>query len=228
MRADAEGDYVECVRARLPRLRQAAYLLCGDRHQADDIAQSTLVALYRHWGQASASHNLDGYVHRMLVHRFPDEKRLRWSRIMLTGRDEMEWPASAMDASGTGHALKVPAGRHGGKVFDANGDWAVGWVGDRKNSNGLVGARWNLRTGAVDVFTDNDEGLAVAPNGDFAGGIRHAYIFRNGVFDELPGIDYYTGINPTGISPDGNTVVGTAAGPPTAKPGRDGPAIWHC
>jgi RNA polymerase sigma-70 factor (sigma-E family) len=97
MRADAEGDYVEYVRARLPRLRQAAYLLCGDRHQADDIAQSTLVALYRHWGQASASHNLDGYVHSMLVHRFLGEKRLRWSRVMLTGREEMEWPASAMD-----------------------------------------------------------------------------------------------------------------------------------
>jgi RNA polymerase sigma-70 factor (sigma-E family) len=100
MRADAESDYVDYVKARLPRLRQAAYLLCGDRHRADDIAQSTLVALYRHWGQASASHNLDGYVHRMLVHQFLDEKRLRWSRIVLTGRDEMERPASAMDVEG--------------------------------------------------------------------------------------------------------------------------------
>jgi hypothetical protein len=132
------------------------------------------------------------------------------------------------NANGTGHALKVPSGRHGGKVFDANGDWAVGWVGDSKKSTGLVGARWNLRTGAVDVFTDNDEGVAVAPNGDFAGGIGDAYIFRNGVFDELPGVSYYPGINPTGISPDGNNVVGTAEGPPTAKPGEDGPVIWHC
>ena len=132
------------------------------------------------------------------------------------------------NANGTGHALKVPSGRHGGKVFDANGDWAVGWVGDSKKSTGLVGARWNLRTGAVDVFTDNDEGVAVAPNGDFAGGVSDAYIFRNGVFDELPGVGYYTGINPTGISPDGNTAVGTADGPPTARPGQDGPAIWHC
>jgi RNA polymerase sigma-70 factor (sigma-E family) len=97
MRADAESDYVDYVRARLPRLRQAAYLLCGDQHRADDIAQSTLVALYRHWGQASASHNLDGYVHRMLVHRFLDEKRLRWSRVLLTGRDEMDRPASGID-----------------------------------------------------------------------------------------------------------------------------------
>lgn len=97
MRADAESEFVDYVKARLPRLRQAAYLLCGDRYRADDIAQSTLVALYRHWGQASASHNLDGYVHRMLVHRFLDEKRLRWSQVILTGRDEVEWPASAMD-----------------------------------------------------------------------------------------------------------------------------------
>lgn len=132
------------------------------------------------------------------------------------------------NADGKGHALKVPSGRHGGKVFDANGDWAVGWVGDSKNSSGLVGARWNLRTGAVDVFADNDEGIAVAPNGDFAGGIGGAYIFRNGVFDDLPGIDHYIGNTATGISPDGNTVVGTAEGPPTDKPGQDGPAIWHC
>ncbi len=97
MRADAEGDYVEYVKARLPRLRQAAYLLCGDRHRADDVVQSTLVALYRHWRRASASYNLDAYVHRMLVHGFLDEKRLRWSRVVLTGRDEMDRPASGVD-----------------------------------------------------------------------------------------------------------------------------------
>jgi RNA polymerase sigma-70 factor (sigma-E family) len=97
MRADAEGEYVEYVKARLPRLRQAAYLLCGDLHRADDVVQSTLVALYRHWRQASASHNLDAYVHRMLVHRFIDERRLKWSRVVLSDRDELERPAAVVD-----------------------------------------------------------------------------------------------------------------------------------
>jgi|GEM_PF-3898691 len=36
MRADVEDDFTEYVKARLPRLRQAASLLCGVVHRADD------------------------------------------------------------------------------------------------------------------------------------------------------------------------------------------------
>ena len=99
MRADAEGDYVEYVRARLPRLRQAAFLLCGDRHRADDVVQSTLVALYRHWRRASASHNLDAYVHRMLVRKYLDDRRLSWAgvRLMRQTPDAVEHPVSRIE-----------------------------------------------------------------------------------------------------------------------------------
>ncbi len=97
MRADVQDDFTEYVRARLPRLRQAAYLLCGDVHRADDVVQSTLVSLYRHWRRAAASDNLDAYVHRMLVHDFIDERRLRRSRVVLGGRDELDRPSVAVD-----------------------------------------------------------------------------------------------------------------------------------
>ena len=97
MRADVQDDFTEYVRARLPRLRQAAYLLCGDVHRADDVVQSTLVSLYRHWRRAAASDNLDAYVHRMLVHGFIDERRLRWSRVVLGGRDELDRPSVTVD-----------------------------------------------------------------------------------------------------------------------------------
>jgi RNA polymerase sigma-70 factor (sigma-E family) len=97
MRAGAEQDYAEYVKARLPRLRQAAYLLCGDIHRADDVVQSTLVALYRHWRRASGSDSVDAYVHRMLVHRFLDERRLRWARVVLTGRDRFDVAAPGPD-----------------------------------------------------------------------------------------------------------------------------------
>jgi len=97
MRAEAEQDYVDYVKARLPRLRKAAYLLCGDVHHADDLVQGTLVALYRNWRRVLAANNLDGYVHRMLVNKFVDEKRLRWTRVSLRNREDLDRPAPADD-----------------------------------------------------------------------------------------------------------------------------------
>jgi RNA polymerase sigma-70 factor (sigma-E family) len=83
MRPEQEREYVEYVTVRLPRLHRAAYLLCTDRHQADDIVQATLTSLYVDWRRASGADNIDGYVHRILVRRFLDEKRRRWSKVLL-------------------------------------------------------------------------------------------------------------------------------------------------
>lgn len=83
MRADHEREYVEFVTARLAQLHRAAYLLCGDAHRADDLVQVTVTKLYTRWGQARNADNLDGYVHRMLVRVFIDERRLAWSRVRL-------------------------------------------------------------------------------------------------------------------------------------------------
>lgn len=83
MRADEEREFVEYVRVRLPRLHRTAYLLCSDAHRADDIVQQTLAALYVSWRKASAADNLDGFVHRILVRRYLDERRRGWSRVLL-------------------------------------------------------------------------------------------------------------------------------------------------
>jgi RNA polymerase sigma-70 factor (sigma-E family) len=83
MRPELEREYVEYVTGRLPRLHRTAYLLCGDVHQADDIVQATLTALYLSWKRAAAADNVDGFVHRILVRRYIDERRLRWSRVRL-------------------------------------------------------------------------------------------------------------------------------------------------
>jgi RNA polymerase sigma-70 factor (sigma-E family) len=80
---DHESEYVEYVQARLPTLHRTAYLLCGDRHLADDVVQATITALYVNWGRASRADNLDAYVHRMLVRKFIDEKRRSWARVRL-------------------------------------------------------------------------------------------------------------------------------------------------
>jgi RNA polymerase sigma-70 factor (sigma-E family) len=86
MRPEQEREYVEYVSVRLPRLHRAAYLLCADRHQADDIVQATVTALYLNWRRAAAADNLDGYVHRIMVRRYLDERRRRWSRVLLGDR----------------------------------------------------------------------------------------------------------------------------------------------
>lgn len=83
MRSGKEPEYVEYVAFRLAALHRTAYLLCGDAFQADDIVQATLTALYVSWKRAAAADNIDAYVHRMLVRRYLDERRRRWSRVLL-------------------------------------------------------------------------------------------------------------------------------------------------
>jgi RNA polymerase sigma-70 factor (sigma-E family) len=83
MRGDDERQYLEYVTARQDVLRRAAYLMCGDGHRADDLVQNTITALYRNWHRARAADNIDAYVHRILVRKYLDDRRLAWSRVRL-------------------------------------------------------------------------------------------------------------------------------------------------
>jgi len=83
MRPEDETEYVEYVTARMPVLHRTAYLLCGDAHRADDIVQTTLTKLYRHWRRAAGVDNTDAYVRQMLVRTYLDDRRGGWSRVWL-------------------------------------------------------------------------------------------------------------------------------------------------
>jgi RNA polymerase sigma-70 factor (sigma-E family) len=83
---DRDRECAEYVSARLKALHRAAYLLCGDAHRADDIVAATVMDLYRHWHRVRQADNVDAYVHRSLVRRFGQERRLRWARVLLTDR----------------------------------------------------------------------------------------------------------------------------------------------
>ncbi|MGX6608069.1 SigE family RNA polymerase sigma factor [Micromonosporaceae bacterium Da 78-11] len=98
MRSDLEREYVEYVRERLPRLHRTAYLLCADAFQADDIVQTTLTALYVNWQRVCAVDNLDGYVHRIMMRRYLDERRRGWARVLLGDRV----PELSVTAAGPG------------------------------------------------------------------------------------------------------------------------------
>jgi RNA polymerase sigma-70 factor (sigma-E family) len=83
VKAERERDYVEYVTGRIPTLRRLATQLVGDAHRADDLVQQTITRLYTRWSMAVQAHNLDAYVHRILIRAFLDERRLKWAAVRL-------------------------------------------------------------------------------------------------------------------------------------------------
>jgi RNA polymerase sigma-70 factor (sigma-E family) len=78
------SSYREYVSGRLDQMRRTAYLLCGNWHTADDLVSTTLVKLLRHWRRVSTMDNIDGYVRRMLLRAWLDERRRPWRREQVT------------------------------------------------------------------------------------------------------------------------------------------------
>ena len=81
----SDSEYLAYVHGRVTGLRRTAYLLSGDRHEADDIVQETLTKLYVHWPRIHQMDNLDAYVHRILIRVFLDERRRGWWKVALPG-----------------------------------------------------------------------------------------------------------------------------------------------
>jgi RNA polymerase sigma-70 factor (ECF subfamily) len=75
MDRDAETDYREFVTARSPALLGTAYLLTGDMGIAEDLLQTSLMQVYRHWGRLYAGGDPEAYVRRVLVNQ-----RISWWR----------------------------------------------------------------------------------------------------------------------------------------------------
>ena len=99
MRPEHLREYVEFVSVRLPRLHRTAFLLCGDKHLAEDIVQSALTTLFVQWRRIAAVENVDGYLHRILVRRYLDERRRKGFGVLLGDRlpDTPAAPAQAVE-----------------------------------------------------------------------------------------------------------------------------------
>ena len=74
-RARSDAQFVEFATASSARLQHAAYLLTGDRHQAEDAAQAALVKTYAAWSRVSGD-DAYAYARRVLVNLLTD----RWRR----------------------------------------------------------------------------------------------------------------------------------------------------
>ena len=97
MRAREEREFREFVAVRMAVLRRFAYLLCGDPHGADDIVSTTLAKLFRHWRRVSRLDHPDGYLRRMLVSSYLDERRRPWRRERPTDAVPEPPPVPATD-----------------------------------------------------------------------------------------------------------------------------------
>jgi len=74
-------DFESYAAARQHYLYRTAYLLCGDRDRAQDLVQSTLVALLCSWSKARLAENPDAYAKKALVRAFLAEQR-KFRRIV--------------------------------------------------------------------------------------------------------------------------------------------------
>lgn len=75
-----DQQFTAYVEGRRTHLVRSAYLLCGDRHRAEDLVQATLTKLYVAWPRVSRAEVVDAYVRRMLVNSHLDEVRRPWRR----------------------------------------------------------------------------------------------------------------------------------------------------
>ncbi|PXY31466.1 SigE family RNA polymerase sigma factor [Prauserella muralis] len=79
-----EQEFAEYFAARRDSVRRTAYLLCGDWHRADDLAQTAFVALHRRWRKIRDRAATDAYLRTTLVRAAIDESRRPWRRERYT------------------------------------------------------------------------------------------------------------------------------------------------
>jgi RNA polymerase sigma-70 factor (sigma-E family) len=68
-----------------PRLRRTAFLLCGDWHTAEDLAQTTLAKMFVSWRRISRQDAVYAYASRTLVNTYIASRRRQRGRELLTG-----------------------------------------------------------------------------------------------------------------------------------------------
>ncbi|CAN5500445.1 SigE family RNA polymerase sigma factor [soil metagenome] len=90
-RTERDGPFTEFVVTASPRLQRTAYLMCGDRHRAEDVVQTALAKLYVAWDRVESSGTEFAYARQIVVRACIDEARRPWfRREVTTGRDPAE------------------------------------------------------------------------------------------------------------------------------------------
>ena len=101
--AGGDDGFDEFAAAAWPRLRWSAYLLTGDYHLAEDLAQTTLARTFAHWRRVRRQDAM-AYSRKVLVNLNID--RLRRRRMVEVGGDSAE---HAMDRVADGQDAEATA-----------------------------------------------------------------------------------------------------------------------
>lgn len=80
----SQEEFTEFAVASAPRLRRAAFLLCGDWQTAEDLAQTTLAKVFISWRKVRRHDSAHAYATRTMVNSYLADKRLRRSMEILT------------------------------------------------------------------------------------------------------------------------------------------------
>ncbi|MFF5230713.1 SigE family RNA polymerase sigma factor [Dactylosporangium sp. NPDC000521] len=95
-----EAGFREFVRARLPRLSRAAYLLAGNHAQAEDLIQAALIKTATHWSKVVRAGDPEAYVRKILYH----EHVRSWRRRRFLEHSTASVPEKAVSGDETGRA----------------------------------------------------------------------------------------------------------------------------
>jgi RNA polymerase sigma-70 factor (sigma-E family) len=96
-----EATFEEFVGARGQALLRFAFMLCGDRHRAEDLVQSVLAKAYGRWVRISAMQRPEAYLKAVLVN-----EHLRWWRRRSSGEVPVASPADPDMAAGGDAAVQ--------------------------------------------------------------------------------------------------------------------------
>jgi RNA polymerase sigma-70 factor (sigma-E family) len=75
-----DADFAAYLAARQASLLRTAYLLAGNRHDAEDLTQTAFAKLYLAWDKVRDQGSIDGYVRRILVNEHNSLWRRAWKR----------------------------------------------------------------------------------------------------------------------------------------------------
>jgi RNA polymerase sigma-70 factor (sigma-E family) len=95
VRSTDEADFIAYAETARGRLRQVAYLMCGDWGRAEDAAQEALARLYVRWTRIDRTRGLRTYAHRTVVSAVLDGAKRPWSRERPSSRPEDETTLAA-------------------------------------------------------------------------------------------------------------------------------------
>ena len=79
-RQTRDADFAAYLAARQPSLLRTAYLLTGNRHDAEDLVQTAFAKLYLSWDKVRDQGAIDGYVRRIVVNEHNSLWRRAWKR----------------------------------------------------------------------------------------------------------------------------------------------------